>query len=57
MAVILERLWRDDSGQDLTEYALLVALIALVSIGAMTTLAVAINAVWSNVAKGFSNAV
>ena len=32
------RFWADDSGQDLAEYALLIALIALVVIGAVTGL-------------------
>ena len=33
----LRMLRRNDSGQDLLEYALLVALIALVAVGAITT--------------------
>jgi pilus assembly protein Flp/PilA len=33
----LRNLLRNDSGQDLLEYALLVALIALVAVGAITT--------------------
>ena len=33
----LRMLLRNDSGQDLLEYALLVALIALVAVGAITT--------------------
>lgn len=34
----IRRLWTDDSGQDLVEYALLVALIAIVVIGAVRLL-------------------
>ena len=33
----LRKMLRNDSGQDLLEYALLVALIALVAVGAITT--------------------
>ncbi len=36
---MLKNLHREDSGQDLIEYALLAALIALASTAAMTTLA------------------
>jgi Flp pilus assembly pilin Flp len=36
----------DESGQDLLEYALLVALIALVAVGAVTAVGVNINGVF-----------
>ena len=35
MRRIVERLWADEKGQDLTEYALLLVLISLVAIAAM----------------------
>ena len=37
---------RDESGQDLLEYALLVALIALVCVGAVTTVGTTIQGVF-----------
>jgi len=40
-------LWADQAGQDLTEYALLLVLIALVAITSMRRLATAINAVFT----------
>ncbi len=41
----------DDSGQDLLEYALLVALIALVAVGGVTAVGTTINTVfWSYIA-------
>jgi pilus assembly protein Flp/PilA len=43
------RFWADDSGQDLAEYALLIALIALVVIGAVTLLGGQINTVFTNI--------
>ncbi len=43
------RFWTDDSGQDLAEYALLIALIALVVIGAVTLLGTQINTVFTNI--------
>ena len=33
---VLRRFWRDDRGQDLIEYGLLVSLVALVAVGAVT---------------------
>ena len=44
------RLWREEKGQDLTEYALLLVLVALAAIGTMKALAVSINAAYSNAA-------
>lgn len=43
-------LWSDESGQDLAEYALLIALIALVVIVAVTTLGDNIKTVFENIA-------
>jgi Flp pilus assembly pilin Flp len=43
----LLRLWRDEGGQDLTEYALLLVLLALAVVGSMKDLATAINGVLS----------
>ena len=45
---LLKRLWIEESGQDLTEYALLLVLIALAAVTAMGTLAKAINNVFNN---------
>ncbi len=43
MQALLERLWRDDSGQDTTEYVLLVLLVALAVTAGMLVLATSIN--------------
>jgi pilus assembly protein Flp/PilA len=40
----------DDSGQDLLEYALLIALIALVCVGAVTAAGSSVKAVFTNIA-------
>jgi pilus assembly protein Flp/PilA len=47
---LMKRLWNDEEGQDLVEYALLVVLISLGSIAAMTKLA-------SGISDAFGNAV
>ena len=51
MKSLLISLWHDENGQDLTEYALLLALIALGAIGAMKTVAGTINNVFTNAAS------
>ncbi len=51
------RLWHDEAGQDLTEYALqLLVLIALASIASMQVRAAAISNVYSNAAVTVANA-
>ena len=48
MKHLLRRLWHEESGQDLTEYALLLVLLALAAVGSLSALATAINNVFSN---------
>ena len=55
MKTFLLRVWREEAGQDLTEYALLMVLIALASIAAMNSLAGAISNVYSNAATNLSS--
>ncbi len=55
MKSLMKRLWIEQEGQDLTEYALLLALIALGAIGAMKTIASTINGVFQNAASNLSN--
>jgi pilus assembly protein Flp/PilA len=52
----MRALTRDDSGQDLLEYALLVALIALVAVAAVTTSGQAVNTIFTNVATRLGQA-
>jgi len=53
----LVALHRDDSGQDLIEYALIAALIALGSIIGMDTVANEINSAFNIISKKLANAV
>jgi pilus assembly protein Flp/PilA len=48
MKNLLMKLWREEEGQDLTEYALLIVLVALVAITSMTTLGKAVSDVFAN---------
>jgi len=50
------RLWKEEEGQDLTEYALLLVLIALAAITVMGTLGSAINNVFSKAASNLTAA-
>lgn len=48
MKNILSRLWKEEDGQDLTEYALLLVLVALGSVTAMGSLSKAISQAFSS---------
>jgi len=50
MKATLKNLWYGDDGQDLTEYALLLVLIGLVTIVAMKGVASTLSNVYSNAA-------
>jgi Flp pilus assembly pilin Flp len=50
MLQVITRLWKDESGQDATEYVLLVVLIALAITAGMTALATGINGAFGNAA-------
>jgi Flp pilus assembly pilin Flp len=57
--MLIERLLKaakDESGQDLLEYALLVALIALVAFGAVQASGTSVNAIFTNIAGQLANA-
>jgi pilus assembly protein Flp/PilA len=54
MKNLLVGLWKDEEGQDLTEYGLLMVLIALVAVAGMKTLGSAISNVFSNAASNLS---
>ena len=54
MKNMLRQLWQDEKGQDLTEYGLLLVLVALAAIATMQTLASAISNVFSNSAGSLS---
>jgi len=54
MKNLLKRLWKEEAGQDLVEYALLIALIALALVAAIGTLATAILNVFSSASTQLS---
>jgi Flp pilus assembly pilin Flp len=52
----LRALRRNDSGQDILEYALLVSLIALVAVGAVTATGVRVDAIFDQITTALSPA-
>jgi pilus assembly protein Flp/PilA len=50
-AYIWLKIWKDENGQDLVEYALAVALIAFAAVVGMETLAKGINNAFNNIAN------
>ena len=56
MKNLFRRLWQEEEGQDLVEYALLVVLIALGAIAAMKSLASAISDAFSNATANLTSA-
>jgi pilus assembly protein Flp/PilA len=55
MKELLKRLWKEEEGQDLTEYALLLVLISLVAVLAMKTLGSDISSAFSNAAANLTS--
>lgn len=54
MKKLMLRLYREEAGQDLTEYALLLVLVALVAITTMKTLGNTISTVFANAASNLA---
>jgi pilus assembly protein Flp/PilA len=54
MKNLVMKLWKEENGQDLTEYALLLVLVALAAIGSLGTLATAINNTFSQAAANLT---
>jgi pilus assembly protein Flp/PilA len=54
MKNLLVKLWKEEEGQDLTEYALLLVLLSLAAVGALGTLATAINGTFNKAATNLN---
>ncbi len=57
MLQVLRALHNDESGQDLIEYALVAALIALAAVTTMKSLGTAINGAFNNIAANLDSNV
>lgn len=56
MKQVIKKLWQEEEGQDLTEYALLLVLVSLVAIATMQTLGSSISTVFANAASNLVSA-
>ena len=54
MKELVMRLWREEEGQDLTEYALLLVMLSLAAVVFLSPLSAAINLVFSNAASNLT---
>ena len=52
---VLVRLWRDEQGQDLVEYALIVAAVGLALITTVNQLSTAIVSLYSSITQGLTS--
>jgi pilus assembly protein Flp/PilA len=51
---LLLKVWKEDGGQDIAEYALMLAVILLIVVGAVTTIGTNANAVFNSVASSLT---
>ena len=52
----LRELWRDEEGQDLVEYSLLLAFIALAAVALLSGVGKNISKIWTSISTEVSNA-
>jgi pilus assembly protein Flp/PilA len=55
MGVALKKLWHEEDGQDLVEYALVAALIALASVAALNNVAGSLTTAFTNAVANMSS--
>jgi len=51
---LLKRMWREEEGQDLVEYSLLMAFIALAGVGVLGTVKTSISTIWSSISSSLT---
>jgi Flp pilus assembly pilin Flp len=52
----LKTLWREEDGQDLVEYSLLLAFIALAAVVVLQNTSTSLNKLWDTISNTLSNA-
>ena len=53
---LVKRIAREDEGQDMVEYALILGLISIIAVVAVTTTGTQISAIWTKVANAVTTA-
>ncbi|MFL6464548.1 MAG: Flp family type IVb pilin [Bryobacteraceae bacterium] len=56
MTSILKAFWQEEDGQDMVEYALLLAFVALAGVALLSGVKGSINTIWTNVNTNLVNA-
>ncbi len=56
MLELLKNLWNDNQGQDIAEYALMLAVILLIVVGAVTLIGTNANTIFTNTASQLTSA-
>ncbi|HET7214501.1 MAG TPA: Flp family type IVb pilin [Terriglobia bacterium] len=57
MRELCEKVWRDEQGQDLTEYALILVLVSLVAVAILRSVGTAVYNTYSDASSNFTTAV
>jgi Flp pilus assembly pilin Flp len=57
MTAFLLKLWRNDDGQDMVEYTLLLGFIVLIAVAVLTSTRVQISTIWSTINSSLSSAI
>jgi Flp pilus assembly pilin Flp len=53
---ILKAFWQEEDGQDLVEYSLLLAFIALAAVALMSSAGASVNKIWTGINSQMTNA-
>jgi Flp pilus assembly pilin Flp len=57
MKTFMKRFWREDDGQDMVEYALLLGFIVVCAAAILTATRVQISTIWSTINSSLSSAI
>ncbi|MBV9503448.1 MAG: Flp family type IVb pilin [Acidobacteriia bacterium] len=52
---MLQRMFKECDGQDMVEYGLLIAVVALACVAALTNFSTVINTIWTTLSNSLSN--
>lgn len=53
---LLSKMWNDENGQDMVEYALITGLISVVAFVAIQSTGTSMSSIWTNVSSSISSA-
>jgi len=56
MIRLIDEFWREEDGQDLVEYSLLLAFVGLAAVGLLQSAKTSINTIWSRLSTALVNA-